>query len=184
MPEYRRIKQPGGTFFFTVVTFDRKPILTTPESRPIFRKAWKDVQVKHPFQTLAICLLPDHLHTIWQLPEGDTNYALRWNEIKRHFSHEYLQVVGEGDTSRNESRKKRREVAIWQRRYWTHILFDQDDLNNHIDYIHFNPLKHGLVKQVMDWPWSSFHRYMRMGVYSQDWCRSAEEFPVDASMGE
>jgi len=184
MPEYRRIKQPGGTIFFTVVTFGRRPILTSPESRSILRKAWQNVQVKHPFQTLAVCLLPDHLHTIWQLPEGDTNTAVRWNEIKRHFSHEYLKVVGEGNNVRNESRIKRREAAIWQRRYWAHVLFDQEDLNNHFDYIHINPQKHGLVKQVMDWPWSSFHRYVQMGVYSQDWCRSMEEFLVDASMGE
>ncbi len=184
MPEYRRIMQPGGTFFFTVVTFNRKPILASPESRAILRKVWMKVRLKHPFETLAVCLLPDHLHVIWQLPEGDSNYAVRWNEIKRNFSHEYMQNHENGNSEKIESRIKRREVTIWQRRYWTHVLYDQEDLNNHIDYIHYNPLKHGLVDQVNDWQWSSFHRYVRIGVYAPDWCGKADDFLSDELMGE
>jgi len=105
MPEYRRVKEPGGMYFFTVVTYDRKPILTSPQSRAILRIVWKKVQTSHLFETLAICLLPDHLHTIWKLPEGDIDYPLRWNEIKRHFTHEYLDQVERGG-ERNVSRKK------------------------------------------------------------------------------
>jgi putative transposase len=168
MTEYRRLREPGGTYFFTVVTFDRQPILIDHRSRAILRKAWKDVQTKHPFETIAVCLLPDHLHTIWRLPQGDVDYSMRWSEIKRHFTYEYLRQVDAGGT-RNESREKRREQAIWQRRYWEHTFYDEDDLNAHIDYIHINPLKHGLVKRVADWPWSSFHRYMHKGVYPIEW---------------
>lgn len=183
MPEYRRIRLAGGTIFFTVVTYDRKPILVLPESRRILRKVWKDVQTKHPFEIVAICLLPDHLHTIWKLPDDDTDYAMRWNEIKRHFTHEYLKLTRE-ESVRNESRKKRRESTIWQRRYWAHILYDQDDLNAHIDYIHYNPMKHGFVNQVSDWPWSSFHRFLRMGVYTFDWGGCLGAGLMDKSMGE
>ena len=147
MPEYRRLREPGGTYFFTVVTFDRQPILTTLQSRGILRFAWKDVQTRHPFETVAVCLLPDHLHTIWKLPEGDMDYPMRWKEIKRIFTREYLRQVGEGG-KRNASRVKQGEAAIWQRRYWEHTFEDEEDLNTHIDYIHFNPVKHRLVKQV------------------------------------
>jgi putative transposase len=183
MAEYRRIWEPGGTYFFTVVTFDRQPILTNPKCRAILRKAWKDVQTKHPFETIAVCLLPDHLHTIWRLPKGDSNYPMRWNEIKRRFTHEYMRQV-DARCDRNESHLKRREQAIWQRRYWEHTFYDEDDLNAHIDYIHINPMKHGLVKRVADWPWSSFHRYLRMGVYSVDWGGNVDCVIKDRSMGE
>lgn len=163
MTEYRRIREPGGIYFFTVVTYNRRPILINPQSRGILRNAWKKVQQKHPFETIAVCLLPDHIHTIWRLPEGDTNYSVRWNEIKRNFTHEYLMIFNCKD-DRNESRAKRREQTVWQRRFWEHTFYDQDDLIAHIDYIHINPLKHELVKRVADWPWSSFHRYVRTGI--------------------
>lgn len=147
MTNYRRLREPGGTYFFTVVTFNRQPILTLPHSRNVLREAWKKVQVKHPFETLAVCLLPNHLHTIWSLPEGDTDYSMRWNEIKRCFSREYIKLGREGGI-RNDSRIKRREQAIWQRRFWEHTFYNQKDLNTHIDYIHYNPTKHGLVKRL------------------------------------
>lgn len=164
MPDYRRTKEPGGTYFFTVVTFERQPILTTPEAREFLRSAWIDVQSRHPFETVAVCLLPDHLHTIWKLPEGDSNYPMRLKEIKRIFTHNYLRNGGTNGL-RNISRLKRKEAAVWQRRFWEHTIYDENDLNAHIDYVHFNPVKHGLVKRVSDWPWSSFHRYVRSGIY-------------------
>jgi putative transposase len=179
MTNYRRVREPGGTYFFTLVTFDRQPILTSPQSREILRKAWKDVQARHPFETVAVCLLPDHLHTIWKLPEGDKDYSLRWSEIKRNFTREYLRQVGNGEM-RSLSRVKRREAAIWQRRYWEHTIYNEDDLNAHIDYIHFNPMKHGLVKQVAHWPWSSFHKYVRIGILTHDW----GGISMDVNIGE
>jgi putative transposase len=183
MTEYRRLREPGGTYFFTVVTYGRQPILIDPNSRSILRKVWMDVQTKHPFETVAVCLLTDHLHTIWKLPDGDTDYSMRWNEIKRHFTHEYLRKF-DADIYRNESRVKRREQAIWQRRFWEHTFFDQDDLNAHIDYIHINPIKHGLVKRVADWPWSSFHRYVKMGVYPVVWGGETDCAIMDRAVGE
>ena len=121
MTDYRRIRQPGGIYFFTVVTYNRRPILTDPQCREILRNAWNSVQQKHLFETIAVCLLPDHIHTIWKLPEGDTNYSMRWNEIKRHFTHEY-RLNFDNQEDRNESRVKRCEQTVWQRRFWEHTF--------------------------------------------------------------
>jgi putative transposase len=174
MPEYRRSRVEGGTFFFTVVTYKRLPILTDPKARRLLRSAWVDVKERFPFTSDALCLLPDHIHCIWVLPEGDANYSVRWKEIKRLFTRGYLEQVGLGET-RNASRLSRGEAAIWQRRFWEHTIHDEKDLNRHRDYIHYNPVKHGLVQNVSDWPWSSFHRYVRMGYYEGDWGQGVEE---------
>lgn len=181
MPNYRR-NYEGGTYFFTVVTYHRLPILTTPDARRLLRAAWLAVGAKMPFAIDAVCLLPNHIHCIWTLPENDQDYSMLWQEIKRIFTQRYLCEVGAGE-ERNLSRQKRGEAAIWQRRFWEHTLRDEQDLSRHIDYIHYNPVKHGLVDQVRDWPWSSFHRYVRMGYYASDWGQ-AEEKKVIQRVGE
>ncbi len=168
MPEYRRSHIEGGTFFFTVVTYNRLPILTTDASRRLLHPAWLDVRQRFPFALDAVCLLPDHLHCIWTLPLGDTDYSIRWKEIKRLFTKGYLSRVGPGETC-NVSRERRGEAAIWQRRFWEHTIRDQADLNRHRDYIHTNPVKHGLVQRVCAWPWSSFQRYVKKGYYEAGW---------------
>jgi putative transposase len=183
MPDYRRQKIPGGTFFFTVVTFRRRPILTIPASRRLLRAAWLDVRERFPFITEAVCLLPDHLHCIWTLPEGEVDYSLRWKEIKRLFTKGYLSEIGAGDR-RNASRLKRGEAAIWQRRFWEHVIRDQEDLNRHLDYLHYNPVKHGLVERVCEWPWSSFHRYVRREWYPPDWGGDIDPGLKDRAYGE
>jgi putative transposase len=152
MPDYRRSRIPGATYFFTLVTFERRPLFLQPEARNILHAAREKVGEKHPFSVDAVCLLPEHLHCAWTLPGDDTDYSLRWREIKRLFSHEYLRRIGE-DGIRNESRQKRKEAALWQRRFWEHTLRGEQDFNRHVDYIHFNPVKHGLVKRAADWPW-------------------------------
>ena len=173
MPEYIRSRVKGGTYFFTVVTYQRLPILTNETSRRLLHDAWKNVNQRFPFETIAICLLPDHLHCIWQLPEGDDNYSIRWREIKRIFTHRYLKEIGTGQ-ERNESRQKRREAAIWQRRFWEHTILNEKDLETHLDYIHYNPIKHGYVSKAVDWEWSSFGRYVKMGVYNPEWLGAEE----------
>lgn len=147
MPEYRRNRIEGGTYFFTVVTYQRRPILTNSSAREILHYAWLDTKQRFPFETLAICLLPDHLHCIWKMPEGDANYSTRWKEIKGLFTKRYLQEIGPGE-ERNASRIKRNEAAIWQRRFWEHTIEDEDDLETHVDYIHYNPIKHGFVERA------------------------------------
>ncbi len=153
MPNYRRTYVAGWTFFFTIVTFKRRPILTSEIFRYLLRNAWKQVQVKHPFTVIAICLLPDHFHCLISLPEGDDDYPLRWRAIKGKFSRKYREAGGIL-LSKNKSQRKRRESTVWQRRYWKRQIRDEDNLVTHIDYIHFNPVKHGLVDNVKDWPWS------------------------------
>ncbi|MCE5207697.1 MAG: transposase [Chloroflexi bacterium] len=167
MPDYRRAFF-GRTYFFTVVTFDRIPILANETSRSLLHSAWIKVCKRHPFTTDAICLLPEHIHCIWTLPESDTDYSLRWKEIKKSFTMQYLRIIGPGEM-RNESRQKRGEAAIWQRRFWEHMIRDEEDLYHHIEYIHYNPVKHGMVERVTDWPWSSFHDYVRKGYYLPEW---------------
>ena len=168
MPEYIRSRVKGGVFFFTVVTYQRMPILTAPPARKILHDAWFDVEQRLPFETIAICLLPDHLHCIWKLPQEDDNYSVRWSEIKKLFTHRFLKEIGPGQ-KRNESHQKRREAAIWQRRFWEHTITNKEDLETHLDYIHYNPIKHGYVTKAADWEWSSFGRYAKMGIYNPGW---------------
>ncbi len=125
--------------------------------------AFANTQIKYPFNTEAIVILPDHLHTIWVLPENDHDYPSRWQAIKSHFTR------GLKKHGISIHKNKRGEYDLWQRRYWEHTIRDECDLKTHIDYIHYNPIKHGLVKRVSDWPHSSFHRFVRGGLLPSDW---------------
>jgi putative transposase len=168
MPNYHRHFQPGGTFFFTVVTYKRHPIFNTSSARQLLGEAFRTAMERYPFSMVAVCLLPDHLHCIWTLPENDINYSIRWGFIKSFFTHRY----NDRDTSSSKtvrSREKRREKGVWQRRFWEHFIRDELDLEVHFDYIHYNPVKHGYVQYVDEWEWSSFHRYLELGWYSKGW---------------
>lgn len=157
MPEYHRVIIPGGTFFFTVVTWQRRPLFAQDSARTILRKAFQLTRERYPFRLDEICLLPDHLHCIWTLPEGESNYSIRWGFLKSWFSRQFL-ASNTISSIPNESRKKRREAAIWQRRFWEHAIRDEEDYIRHAEYIHNNPIKHGFVERAVDWPWSSVHR--------------------------
>jgi putative transposase len=168
MSTYRRYFVPGGTYFFTVVTHERRRFLTQPISRQCLREALKCIRAKRHFEMPAIVLLPDHLHVIWTLPEGDTAYSVRWKRIKEEFTIKYIQAGGE-EGPRTNSRLLRKERGIWQRRFWEHTIKDDDDFEQHFNYVHYNPVKHGLVKGPRDWPYSSFHKWVKLGVYQPDW---------------
>jgi len=174
MPDYIRYKIEGGFYFFTVVTYNRLPILTNEPCRRLLHQAWGETREQFPFETVAVCLLPDHLHCIWKLPEMDADYSVRWKVLKSHFTKKYLKEIGAGE-ERNESRLKRGEAAIWQRRFWEHTILDQMDLETHIDYVHYNPIKHGFVSRAADWPWSSFLRFVKEGVYDIEWIGNGED---------
>ena len=162
MPNYRRAKIGGGTFFFTVVLADRSSNLLL-EGIDCLRQAYSVVQERRPFETIAICVLPDHVRAVWALPERDSDFATRWNLIKGGFSRNF------DARSRSRSKTSRREKGIWQRRYWEHAIRDDADLERHVDYVHFNPVKHGYVPRVADWPHSSFHRFVQRGLLPVDW---------------
>lgn len=168
MPNYRRARVPGGSYFFTVVTHNRVPLFRSPAARRLLRGAFHDCLAKWPFAITAIVLLPDHLHTIWSLPPQDSEYSKRWNFIKKEFTKRWLAAGGrEGEISDARQREHRR--GVWQPRFWEHTLEEDDDFERHFDYIHYNPVKHGYVRCPADWPWSSFHRWVRDGVYPRHW---------------
>ena len=163
MSNYRRAAVPGGTFFFTVTLADRTSSLLTDQV-DVLRHCYAEVQRERPFQTVAVCVLPDHLHAVWRLPPKDADFSTRWQRIKARFSR-HLPPRRE----RSHSKVRHREKGIWQRRFWEHTIRDEDDLRRYVDYIHFNPVKHGLVERVADWPYSSFHRYLSEGKLPLDW---------------
>jgi putative transposase len=163
MSRYRRAKVGGGTFFFTVTLADRPGDLLVRHIDRL-RRAYKFVVDRYPFETVAICILPDHLHAIGSLPPADLNFPLRWSLIKGKFS----RGLPSADL-RSQSQIEKRDKGIWQRRYWEHTIRDDDDLARHVDYIHYNPVKHGHVTQIEDWPHSSFHRYVKQGLMPVHW---------------
>jgi putative transposase len=162
--EYRRAKIEGATYFFTVNCAKRRGNRLLVEHIELLRKVFQKAKSKYPFKMDAIVVLPEHLHCIWTLPPDDANYKTRWALIKAGFSREIPATE-----RRSESRQKRGERGLWQRRYWEHMIRDDRDFERHVDYIHWNPVKHGWVKNVADWPYSSFHKYVRLGIYPSDW---------------
>jgi putative transposase len=168
MPSYRRYYVPGGTYFFTVVSHQRRPFLAEPRSRQCLHEAFEKIRQKWPFAIVAISLMPDHLHTIWTLPPEDAKYSLRWKRIKEEFTRTYL-AAGGRELPQSESRMRQGQRGIWQKRFWEHTCRDEEDLKRCLDYVHYNPKKHGLVTSLADWPWSSFHRFVELGEYPREW---------------
>ena len=161
---YRRNQKPGACYFFTLVTYQRQPLLTQTNIDRL-RLAFKREIQKRPFNIDAIVILPDHLHTLWQLPEHDHDYSIRWSNIKRFFSTGCEQP----QTTIPKSRLNKREKTVWQRRFWEHTIRDEDDWRRHMDYIHYNPVKHGHVQSPKDWPYSSFNQCVAKGWYEDNW---------------
>jgi putative transposase len=168
MSRYRRSRTTGATYFFTLTTYRRRKLLTHPVVRQALHEAILTVRRKLPFTSHAWVLLPDHLHTLWEMPDGDSDYGLRWSLIKQHASRMTLQGTTI-DITRSQSQRNRRESGFWQRRFWEHLIRDEEDFARHMDYIHWNPVKHGYVSQAKNWPYSTFHRLVRDGVYPADW---------------
>jgi putative transposase len=168
MPDYRRAWYPGGTYFFTVNALQRhgNNILTCHID--LLRSVVREVRQAHPFVIHGWVVLPEHMHCVIELPPGDANFATRWRLIKAGFSKQLPAVE-----DRSIVRRARGERGLWQRRYWEHLIRDDRDLRAHMDYLHFNPVKHGHVTRVADWPYSTFHRLALMGVYPRDWAGSA-----------
>ena len=163
MSDYRRARVPGATYFFTVNLRDRRSGLLVREVE-LLRATVRATKARHPFHIDAWVVLPDHMHCLWTLPEGDADFALRWKVIKFAFAKRLSPTE-----ARSATLLARGERGIWQRRYWEHLIRDERDYASHMDYLHFNPVKHGHVARVSDWPYSSFHRAVRQGLYPADW---------------
>jgi REP-associated tyrosine transposase len=163
MPNYRRAWVPGGTYFFTVNLLERDRSLLVDHIAHL-RTAFRMARAARPFDMVAAVVLPDHLHCLWRLPSGDADNATRWRHVKSAFSRSL--APGERLSRRRIAKAER---GIWQRRYWEHLIRDERDFAAHVDYIHLNPLKHGHVKRVADWPYSTFHRYVHRGELPTDW---------------
>jgi putative transposase len=164
--QYRRAFAPGGTFFFTVVTYQRCPIFSTPQAVEYLRQALRYTLQRMPFTFVASVILPDHLHFIWTLPSGDSDFSTRWRLIKSHFTRHWH--YGESQ-NKSISRQLKGEQGIWQRRFWEHLIRNDNDLARHIEYIHYNPVKHGLAKSPAEWQYSSFMQFVKNGIYPLDW---------------
>jgi len=169
---YRRADVAGGTYFFTVNLADRSSRLLV-EHIDDLRAAVKTVKRRHPFEIIAWVVLPEHMHAIWALPEGDNDFSGRWSLIKSGFS----RAIGRTEPV-SSSRVDRRERGIWQRRYWEHWIRDEIDLQRHVNYVHINPVKHGHVKRAADWPHSSIHRFIDRGWLTVDWACDVENGEV------
>ena len=163
MTDYRRVWRAGATWFFTVNLADRSSSLLVDRIE-LLRDAFRYTLRRHPFRMDALCILPDHLHAVLTLPAQQSDFALRWRLIKTEFSRRMP-----AREARSPSRIRKGERAIWQRRYWEHLVRDEDDLRRHLEYTHFNPVKHRHVERVADWPHSTFHRHVREGTYPIDW---------------
>ena len=175
MPNYRRSRVPGGTYFFTVTLLDRSSKLLVTHVDAL-RECVTAVRVARPFHIDAWVVLPDHMHAVWTLPQGDDDYSSRWTAIKKAFT----KAVPKSEYI-SPARAAKGERGIWQRRFWEHTIRNEHDYAAHVDYVHINPLKHGLVTRVADWPYSSFHRWVGRGDYPQDWAGSAD---AEISAGE
>ena len=175
MPNYRRAFVPGGCWFFTANLLDRRSSLLTDQIEAL-REATRRARERHPFHIDAFVILPDHIHAIWTLPEGDADFSMRWRLIKIVFSKSIPK------TERlSKVRRARGERGIWQRRFWEHLIRDDEDYGRHVEYCYINPVKHGLVARVRDWPFSLFHRDVAAGLFPQDW---AGEFETFGEFGE
>jgi putative transposase len=168
MSDYRRAYVPGGSFFFTLVTEHRAPLFRDNAARTLLGTALRNCRQNWPFRMDALVLLDDHLHAIWTLPKNDSRYSARWGFIKKEFTKAWLEAEGD-EQPRSPSRLKQRRRGVWQRRFWEHVIRDENDYAKHFDYLHYNPVKHGYVKQAKDWPYSTLHRYIKQGVYDADW---------------
>jgi len=165
---YRRNYEKGGIYFFTLVTYKRQKIFIG-HFIDLLRVSFKKTMAKTPFRIEAIVVLPDHMHCIWQLPEGDNDFSARWKGIKAEFSKRYQQKFGGIKLPVSASMKKKGEVGIWQRRFWEHTIRDEKDFRIHCDYIHYNPVKHGYARNPNQWPYSSFRLFVEAGVYDEVW---------------
>ena len=168
MPNYKRTYQAGGMFFFTLVTHRRRHLFSESTAHEYLREAIAQEKAQYPFDLTAIVLLPDHIHCIWELPENDDDFSRRWGRIKSRFTKAWL-AQGGREAEISKARNHHRERGVWQKRFWEHRIRGEVDMMHHVNYIHYNPVKHGLVRCPHEWPYSSFARWVKQGFYEHNW---------------
>lgn len=171
MSDYRRNRVPGATYFFTVNLRDRRSDLLVREIA-VLRAAVQTARRSAPFHIDAWVVLPEHMHCVWTLPDGDADFPARWWAIKSAFS----RALPDRE-KRPASLDRRGERGVWQRRYWEHTIRDEADYAAHLDYTHFNPVRHGLVAHAAEWPFSTFRRCVARGIYPSDWAGNGAALP-------
>ncbi len=177
--QYRRSRAKGAAFFFTVVTHGRRRFLCDEANIKLIKEAFQHVITRHPFTVEAFVLLPDHLHCIWTLPENDSDFSMRWRQIKSYFSRK---CRDQSKGTQADAHLATGKHPIWQPRFWEHQIRDEMDFVNHVEYIHFNPVKHGLATSPKAWPHSTFHRFVTQGMYPFDW-GADKEIDFDKNIG-
>lgn len=168
MPDFIRAFVPGGTFFFTLVTYRRRPLFRDAGARGLLRRSIVEVQRRRPFKVEGMVLLPDHLHCVMVLPKDDADFSTRLRKIKEGFTRSYL-ASGKREAAVTSGQAAKGLRGVWQQRFWEHSISDYDDFARHMNYIHFNPVRHGLATCPHGWPWSTFAKWVRAGVYRFDW---------------
>ena len=163
MSNYRRLLVNGGTYFFTVVTYKRQLLLCEEHALSRLKAAFRYVMKTHPYRMDGLVVLPDHVHCVWTLPENDDDFSVRWHRLKRHFS-----IGIDGSTNH------RRGKHIWQNRFWEHLIRDEKNLHHCLDYMHYNPVKHGYVAKPSDWKYSTFLQHVKHGHYDMNWGSNGE----------
>ncbi len=180
---YRRLKIEGASYFFTLVTQERRKLFADDETVALLDTAIERVKARHPFDVEAQVIMPEHLHALWLLPKGDADYSTRWRLIKETFTKSYIKRHGRPPAG--AARQARGEQALWQRRFWEHLIRDDQDFGAHLDYIHLNPVHHGYVAAPRDWPYSTFKQWVERGVYEPAWGSDAKpELPEWAKRSE
>ena len=183
MPDYRRAYQPGGSFFLTLVTHARAPLFDDPLARRCLHESLALARHDRPFDLLAVVLLPEHLHLIVTLPDGDADFSTRVAAVKGRFSRRWL-AAGGAEQPQSASRRRQAYRGVWQKRFWEHWVPDEPDLIRCLDYTHYNPVKHGHARCPHEWPWTTFHRFVRERRYEPDWCCACDGRTVRAAPAE
>lgn len=175
MSNYIRARGAGASYFFTLCLAEgQEPMLT--KHIELLRSAYAGMMLSRPVRTRAIVILPDHLHAVWTLPDGDGDFSTRWAVFKSQFTRLLKQEVGWKPTLRSWSKIKKKDAGLWQRRFWEHQIRDAQDMQLHVEYCWSNPVKHGFCASPVDWPFSSLHREIRNGTVGPDWRRNFEMF--------
>jgi putative transposase len=162
---YRRLRVLGGIYFFTLVTHERQALFSDSSAIALLHSAIERIRARHPFTIDAYVIMPDHLHMIWTLPPSDDDFSTKWMAIKSQFVRELKKRHGHNV-----------QLPVWQGRFWEHLIRDERDFGNHVEYIHYNPVHHGYVAAPRDWLHSSFHDFVARGDYDADW--GSDEMPT------